>query len=77
MLTEVDQLDKPLKTWQLENKDSKLVETIMKIYSMECFIVYRLNQTSFNRDESMILYYGPYAAALSHIIGTSMYEASN
>lgn len=45
----------------------------MKIYSMECFIVYRLNEASRNKDENMVDKYGPFAAVLSHIIGSSSY----
>ena len=43
----------------------------MKIYTMESFITYRLNETSFNKDEEGLPLYGPYAAALSYIVGYS------
>ena len=38
---------------------------------MESFIYQRLNETSYNKDPNLLPYFGPYAAALSQIIGTS------
>ena len=35
---------------------------------MESFIYIGLNQTAWFKDESMVMYYGPYAAALSYIV---------
>ena len=34
---------KPIQPYQLENPNSDLVKSILKIYTMESFIVYRLN----------------------------------
>ena len=41
---------------------------------MECFIVYKLNETSYREDTKLLPYFGPYAAALSQIIGTSTFD---
>ena len=38
---------------------------------MESFIVYKLNETSYKQDINMLPLYGPYAAALSFIVGYS------
>ena len=38
---------------------------------MESFIVYKLNETSYLQDVKKLPLYGPYAAALSYIIGYS------
>ena len=38
---------------------------------MESFIVYKLNETSYKQDLNALPLYGPYAAALSYIIGYS------
>ena len=63
--------DKPINPSKLNDLQSKLVKTIVKIYTMESFIVYNLKRTSLEEDVSMLAYYGPYAALLSYIIGFS------
>ena len=60
--------EKPLRQKDLNDKDSDLVKTLLKIYTMESFIVYKLNKTSFDMDKRLLPFYGPYAAALSYII---------
>ena len=47
LLADVDDVDKPLTPNQLKDPKSRLVQTLVKIYSMESFIVYKLNETSY------------------------------
>ena len=69
MFAGIKNMQKPLKQKDLDNENGPVVTTIMKIYSMESFIVYNLNKTAREKDESMLPAYGPYAAVLSYIIG--------
>ena len=43
MLIEVKDADTPLTADQLSDQNSPIVQTLIKIFSMESFIVYRLN----------------------------------
>ena len=71
MLMNFKDFDKPLQGYQLMKTNSDLVKTILKIYTMESFIVYKMNEASRNQDINMIPFYGPYATALCFIIGVS------
>ena len=62
-------MDRPLEEKDLNNEDGPVVITMMKIYSMESFIVYGLNKTAREKDTKMLPAYGPFAAVLSYIIG--------
>ena len=64
-------MDKPISPKVLEDQNSKIVKTLLKIYTMESFLVYNLNKIAREKDESLLPYYGPYAAALSYILATS------
>ena len=74
LLIDVGDSDVPLTPTQLSDFNSDIVKSLIKIYSMESFIVYRLNETSYKKDPILLPYYGPYAAALSQIIGSSKFE---
>lgn len=69
MLSNIENNDKPLEPSVLKNPGSDTVKTLVKIYTMESFIVYKMNETSYMRDVSILPYYGPFATALSFIVG--------
>lgn len=69
MLAGIENMSKPLEEKDLEDENGKAVVTMMKIYSMESFIVYGLNKTARDKDTKMLPAYGPFAAILSYIIG--------
>lgn len=47
MLSGIKDVKKPLRPNELRNTQSNLVKTLIKIYTMESFIVYKLNETSY------------------------------
>ena len=63
-----EDMDKPLTPKVLSDPEHKAVRHIMYIYSMESFIYADLNRVCREKDQSMIKFYGAFAAALSFII---------
>ena len=47
MLSGIKNIDLPLSTNQLMDTKSDIVKILIKIYTMESFIVYKLNETSY------------------------------
>ena len=61
-------LDEPLTSKILFDRNHQFVKTLIYIYSMECFIFSEMNKASRLKDVSKIKFYGPLASALSLII---------
>lgn len=61
-------LDKPLSVAILSNPYHPITKHLLYMYSMESFIYQSLNRASRLHDDSQIIYYGSYSAALSCIL---------
>ena len=46
LLGDQSDLDKPLSLSELNNPNNEIVKTLIRIYSMESFLVYELNRAS-------------------------------
>jgi len=62
-------MNKPLTCKILEDFNHPITKKLIYIHSMETFIFNDMKKASLNKDETKIPTLGPYAAALSYIIG--------
>ena len=52
----------------IRNKNKRIVELMLNIYSMDSFVYQDLNKACRLKDHNYIPYFGPFAAALSLIL---------